>query len=137
MANDPLPTIAPAASMNWYVWEPTLSARGPTDVVVTAVAVPVVESIRYVHPARTFVNVTVPPQAVPTTGTGGTSGGVQATMLNAIQSGTSISWALASRNWYLYEPIGSLIGPTIPLAGTVGASEDGVGMPPEPTPRPQ
>jgi hypothetical protein len=75
MANDPLPTIAPAASMNWYAWEPTLSARGPTDVVVTAVAVPVVESILYVHPARTFVKVTLPPQAVATSGVGGVPAG--------------------------------------------------------------
>ena len=98
MANDPLPTIAPAASMNWYVWEPTLSARGPTDVVVTAVAVPVVESILYVHPARTFVKVTLPPQVVAAVGTGGTGGGVQATIVNEPLATMAPA---AFMNWYV------------------------------------
>src|SRR5664280_1241787 len=95
---------------------PTPSARGPTDVVVTAIAVPVVESIRYVHPARTFAKVTPPPQVVATAGTGGAGGDVQAAMLNVPPV---MSLALASRNSYVYEPTASLIGPTIPLTGTV------------------
>ena len=73
MLNEPLPAIAPAAVRTTYVCDPTLSASGPMEPVLLKVPTSV-ESTVSVQLAHALLTVAVPPQAVATTGVGGTTG---------------------------------------------------------------